>query len=139
MTLVIIVPQVDVVTEELNNKSSLTVRFIIKSIKLRRSLIVSSTGEVVTDFVVLHDFVVEDGEVEDETKTSGVGGGERAIGDLHGLFVGFKSEGLLSVTGGGFGVVTVIVTLHLEVEDLGFAALSSRDEVGVEEGEEIFA
>ena len=65
MVLAIIIPQVDVVTEELDNKSGLTVRFILKSVEFRRGFIVSSSGEVVAGFVVLHDFVVEDGEVAD--------------------------------------------------------------------------
>merc|ERR1712000_280966 len=64
------------------------------------------------------------------------------LSDLSGGLVCFKRlvGGLLSLLGSGeFGKVTVIITLHLVIEDLGLASLSRGDQVLVENVEDIFA
>jgi len=70
--------------------------------------------------VVLHDFVVEDGEVEGKTQLDGVA---RCELDAVGLIVGGE-RGLLDLFKLGalgiLGDVAVVVTDHLDEECLGF-------------------
>lgn len=83
----------------------------------------------------VQDFVVEDGEVQGKTETDGVGRGEVSLGDLGGSLVSLErviGGTLAAVTDGELGKVTVVVTLHLVVEDLGLAGLGRLDEVVVE-------
>ena len=66
--------------------------------------------------MVLHDFIVEDGEVECEAKLDGVARRKR---DLVSFIVGFKGFGLNLfelITLGVFSNVAVVVTDHLDEE-----------------------
>ena len=77
-------------------------------------------GEVACGLVVLHDFIVEDGEVQGEAELDGVARGE---GDIVGFFVGLKSvllNLLKKVTLRVLGDVTIVVSDHLDEEGLRF-------------------
>lgn len=83
----------------------------------------------------VQDFVVEDREVQGQAETDGVGGSKVGGSDLSGGLVGLQrgiGSTLTAVADGELSQVTVVVTLHLVVEDLGLAALSRLDEVLVQ-------
>lgn len=71
-------------------------------------------GEVAGLVGGVEDLVVEDGEVQGETKADGVGRGELGLGNLGGSLVGL--EGLVggvlaAVANGELGEVAVVITL----------------------------
>lgn len=106
------------------------------------SIIKGKLGEVASLIRGVQDFVVEDGEVEGESETNGVGRGKVSGGDLGGSLVGLQrvvGSTLAAVANGELGKVAVVVTLHLVVEDLGLAALGRLDKVLVENLEDIVA
>lgn len=99
-------------------------------------------GEVASLIGGVQDFVVEDREVKGKAETDGVGRGKVGGGDLGGSLVGLQGEvgsTLATVANGELGKVTVVVTLHLVVEDLGLAGLGGLDQVVVENLEDIVA
>lgn len=64
----------------------------------------------------VQDLVVEDGEVQGETETDGVGGSKVGLGNLSGGLVGLKGSiggTLATVADGELGKVTVVVTLPI--------------------------
>lgn len=106
----------------------------------------------------VEDFVVEHGEVQGKTESNGVGRGKLGNGNVGGGLVGFQGlvGGLLSlVTGGELGEVSVVVShpndagsvlvgiilqkgSHLVVEDLGFTSGSGRNQVLVQNAQDVF-
>lgn len=90
----------------------------------------------------VQDLVVEDREVEGQAEADGVGRGEVSLGDLGGSLVGLEGgigSTLAAVASGELGEVTVVVTLHLVVEDLGLARLGGLDEVLVQDVQDVVA
>jgi len=81
--------------------------------------------------VVVHDLVVEHGEVQGETESNGVASVE-ALGEILSLLVALEGTALdlleLAVLG-GFGDVSVVVTDHLLEEGLGLVILSELEAV----------
>ena len=80
---------------------------------------------------VVLDLVVEHGEVQAETQSDGVGGLELLLGLLAGSLVG--GEGVVTslgvgVTAADLGDVSVVVSLHLVVEDFALGGLGPGDE-----------
>ena len=70
---------------------------------------------------LVHDLVVEHGEVKGETESDWVGGLEVLVGLLSGLVVsleGALGNLLVVFTSGVLTNVSVVVTLHFEEEDL---------------------
>jgi hypothetical protein len=68
----------------------------------------------------VEDFVVEDREVEGETKTYWVSWGKISAGDFGGVLVSFEGlvgRDLALVTHGELGQVTVIVSLPVQKEN----------------------
>lgn len=78
------------------------------------SVIESLLGEVACLVGRVEDLVVEDREVQSETKADGVSGREVGLGNLGGSLVGLEGlvrGGLALVAGGELSEVTVVVTL----------------------------
>ena len=106
------------------------------------SIVEGELSEVASLVGRVEDLVVEDGEVKGEAETDGVGRGEVSLGDLSGGLVGLQrvvGGTLAAVANGELGKVTVVVTLHLVVEDLRLAALGGLDEVLIENLEDVIA
>ena len=85
---------------------------------------------------------MEDRVVEGKTKSDGVGGLEVLLGLLSGLLVSLMSvvSGLISLfTGGVFRDVSVVISLHFVVEDLGLGVGSLGDKAGVDQVEDFVA
>jgi len=73
---------------------------------------------------LVHDFVVENGEVKSKTESDGVGGLQVRSGLFSGFVVSFESgvsNLLVTFTFGVFTDVSVVVTFHFEEEDLAFS------------------
>lgn len=105
-------------------------------------IVESKLGEVASLVGGVQDFIVEDREVKGETETDGVSGGKVSGGNLGSSLVsleGVVGSTLAAVANGELGEVTVVVTLHLVVEDLGLARLGGLDEVLIENLEDIVA
>ena len=83
--------------------------------------------------MVLHDLVVEDGEVEGKAELDGVAGGQL---DLVGLVVSLQGRLLNLIEEGVTGVlsdVAVVVTDHLDEEGLGLTVAGLGENLGVDE------
>ena len=109
----------------------------------------------------VQDLVVEDGEVQGESKTDGVGRRKLGLSNLGGSLVSLERlvGGILPlVANGELGEVAVVVSLpvrlsvpwphhcsryriyaHLVVEHLGLAGLGGRDEVLIKDHQDILA
>lgn len=117
-------------------------------------------GKVASLIRCIQNLVVEDGEVKGKTQADRVGGRKLSLGNLGGSLVSLErlvGRVLAAVANGEFGKVTVVVTLpawllvnihaaedwkmsaHLVVEDLGLARLGGRNQVLVENLEDILA
>ncbi|KAI6766427.1 hypothetical protein HG531_011649 [Fusarium graminearum] len=94
----------------------------------------------------VEDLVVENGEVEGETKADGVGGRKLGLSNLSSSLVGLEGlvgRVLATVANGELGEVTVVVTLPAELVNNGLRMDTSRlgrgDQVLVKDLEDIFA
>lgn len=88
-------PQGQVVTQELHDQGAVTVAFLGERVKLSNSVIERLLGKVASTVGRVQDLVVENGEVEGETETDGVGGGKISLGDIGGVLIGSAGMGFL--------------------------------------------
>lgn len=114
-----LLPESQVLLEELNDGLGISEVVLLELVDLVKSILESLVSELAGGLVVLHDFVVEDGEVEGKTELDWVAWWE---GDLVSLVVGL--EGVLldllhELALGVLGNVAVVVTDHLDEESLG--------------------
>jgi len=117
--LIFLLPESEVLLEQLNDGLGITEVIFLELIDFVKSLLESLIGELASSLVVLHDFVVEDREVEGKTELDGVARGKL---DLVGLVVSFKSFDLDCFELIGLGVfsdVAVVITDHLDEEGSG--------------------
>jgi hypothetical protein len=149
-----------VVPQELHDQSGVLVALLRKGVELSDGIVESLLGKLASLVGRVEDLVVEDGEVQGETETDGVGRSKVLSSDLGGGLVsleGLVGGGLALVANGELGKVAVVVTLpisrmwladcqsrcaaciHLVVEDLGLAALSRGDKVAVKALEDVLA
>ena len=94
-----------------------------------------SLGELASLLGRVEDLIVEDGEVERQTEADGMRGLHLGLSNLEGLLVSLLRifENLCSsVTHSHLGEVPVIISLHLQVKDLGFGIAGLGDEVFVQ-------
>ena len=80
-------PQGQVVTQELHDQGAVTVAFLGERVELGNSVIERLLGKVASTVRRIQDLVVENGEVEGETKTDGVGRGEISLGNIGGVLI----------------------------------------------------
>lgn len=125
-----------VVSEELHDESRVLVALLAQGVKFYRFKLASSyfqlvrlvlTGNRIVESLLrevasligsVEDLVVEDGEVQGETKTDGVCGGQLGLGNLGSSLVRLKrlvSRLLSSITNGEFSKITVVVALPVLV------------------------
>jgi len=89
---------------------------------------------------VVETLVVEDGEVEGQSESDGVGGLQLVVGDIGSLRVGLKgSLGDLFVELGSrvFGDVSEVISLHFQVENLRFGCGGLLDEMVIQQIQDI--
>jgi len=134
-------PQGNVVPKKLHDESAVLVGLVRQGLELLNGVIESLLGKL--DGIVrgVHDFVVENAEVQSKTKTDGIGG-EELLRHFRGSFVGNEGvvSGLLArLTRGRFSKISVVVTLHLVVKDLGLGRGRGLDKALVKDIENITA
>ncbi len=126
----------------MHDGSGILVLIFLDLIDVSNGIIESLLGELAGFGWVVLDFVVEHGVVEGETESDGVGGLEVLLSLLSSLGIGFMSvvSGFVVVGSGGvFRDVSVVVSLHFVVEDLGLGVGRLGDELGVNEVEDLIA
>jgi len=124
----LLLPEGEVLLEELDDALGVTEVVLLELVDLVERVLEGGVGELAGDLVVLHDLVVEDGEVEGKAELDGVAGGQL---DLVGLVVSLQGRLLNLIEEGVTGVlsdVAVVVTDHLDEEGLGltFAGLGEN-------------
>ena len=135
-------PQGEVVAEELHDEGGVLVRLLRQSVELGDGIVEGLLGDVAGAVGAVEDLVVEDGEVEGKAEADGVGGGKVGGGNAGGSLVGIegsRSGSLAGGTGLELGEVTVVVTLHLVVEDLGLLGGGVGDKRLLDDAEDVIA
>lgn len=75
-------PQGEVVTEQLHDESAVAVGLLREGVKLSNGIVEGLLSKVAGTVGRVKDLVVEDGEVQGETETDGVGRGELGLGNI---------------------------------------------------------
>ena len=81
-------PESQVVAQKLHDQGAVTVALLGEGIELGNSIIEGLLGEVACAVGRVKDLVVEDREVQGETKADGVSGGEIGLGNVGGVLFG---------------------------------------------------
>jgi hypothetical protein len=81
-------PEGEVVAEELHDEGAVAVRLFGERVKLGNGVVKGLLGKVACAVRRVQDLVVEDGEVQGETETDGVGRGELSLGNIGGALRG---------------------------------------------------
>ena len=107
-----------VISQELHDEGRVLVALLAQGVELGNGVVKGKLGQVAGLVWRVEDLVVEDGEVQSQTKTDGVGRREIGLGEVGGTLVGLEGliRGLLAlVANGKLGQVTVVVTLPVVV------------------------
>ena len=91
---------------------------------------------------IVHDLIVEDGEIQGKSQSDRVGGLQLGSGDICGVVICFKggSGGLVVLLSDGvLADVSEVVPFHFKVENLGFGVLLVVDELRVQEKDDVHA
>jgi hypothetical protein len=75
-------PQSEVITQQLHDQSAVTVALLRQRVELSNGIVESLLGKVAGTVGRVQNLVVEDREVQSETKTDGVGRGEVGLGNI---------------------------------------------------------
>mmetsp|Transcript_8933 Transcript_8933/g.19467 ORF Transcript_8933/g.19467 Transcript_8933/m.19467 type:complete len:310 (-) Transcript_8933:383-1312(-) len=114
-------PQREVVAQQLHDERRVLVALLVELVQLGDGGVEGLLGEHARLALLLVDLVEEDGVVEREAQADRVCRRELSLGDLHRLLVrvgGRVGVLLLVILGGEFSEVSVVVGLHLAVEDV---------------------
>lgn len=129
-------PQGQVVSEKLHDQSGIFIAFFGERIELSDGIIEGGLGECAGVLWVVQNFVVENGVVKSKTKSDRVGGRHVRLCDIEGglvSFLGALHDSFSVIAAGNFGQVSVVVTLHFEVEDFGLASRRLGDKMSVQQ------
>jgi len=124
-------PQREVVTEELHDQGRVLVGFFVEGIEFGNSIVKGLLGYRAGLVGSVENLVVKDGEVEGKSEADGVRRRKVRLGNSTGGLVSIQSGsgGFLScVSGLEFGEVSVVISLHLVVENFGFLRCGVGDE-----------
>jgi hypothetical protein len=81
-------PQSEVITQQLHDQGAVTVALLRERVELSNGIVESLLGKVAGTVGRVQDLVVENGEVQSETKTDGVRRGEVGLGNIGGVLKG---------------------------------------------------
>jgi len=125
--LLLFFPERKVLLEEFDDGFGISESFLINIVDLLKSVGESGLTEFTGLLVVVHNFVVEDGEVKSESKSDWVAGIEGFGGGLGELIVleGTIFDGIELVTLGALGNVSVVITDHFVEESFGLVSGSN--------------
>jgi len=135
-------PEREVVTNQLHDRRGVLVLIFGEVFDVGNGVVEGLLGHLTGFAWLVHDLVVEDGEVQSKTEPDRVGGLQILLSLLSGCLVGFFSllGNLLELL--ALGVLTdvpVVVSLHLEEEHLALGGGGLRDQVGVDEAQDVIA
>ena len=102
------------------NKRGVLVALLREGVELSNGVVERLLRQMARTVGAVEDFVVEDGEVECETETDGVGGGQAGGGNLGGSLVRLErliGRSLALVANSKLSEVTVVVTLPIAQTD----------------------
>ena len=112
-------PESQVLLQELDDALGVTEIVFLQLVDLVKGFLESFVGELACGLVVLHDFIMEDREVEGQTELDGVAGWECnnvcLVVSLERVLLYLFEE----VAFGVLGDIAVVVTNHLDEEGLG--------------------
>mmetsp|Transcript_58861 Transcript_58861/g.127772 ORF Transcript_58861/g.127772 Transcript_58861/m.127772 type:complete len:252 (-) Transcript_58861:13-768(-) len=135
-------PEGQVISQQLHDKSAVLVALLGQSVQFGDGVIKSLFGELTSTIGGVQDLVVEHRKVQGKTQSDGVGGGKVSAGDGRSVVVSLKSLGggfLADITRLELSEVSVVVTLHLVVEDLAFLRVGVGDELVLDNLENVRA
>ena len=139
VALLFLLPEGEVLLEELNDGLGITEVVLLELINAVESLLEGGVGKGDGRGLVLHDFVMEDGEVKGKTELDWVAGWER---DLVGLVVSLESLLLDLLELGVLGAlsdVAVVIADHLDEESLGLILAGRAEHLGVDDVDDVLA
>merc|ERR1719433_2491169 len=121
LTLSIRSPQGQIVTEQLHDERGIFVRVLAHIVELRNSILEGCASHLARLFRVRQHLILEDGIIQCQAKADGMCDCQILLCDILSILVGLTcllcSTALL-VTFRELGDITVVVSLHLLVEDL---------------------
>ena len=119
--LFLFLPEREIFLEELDDGLRISESLFVHVIDLFKGIRQSLLSKFARLLVVVHDFVMEDGEVQRKSKSNGVAGIQGPRRRL-GVLVVFKSSilhGIKLITLGALSHVSVVITDHLVEESFG--------------------
>ena len=134
-----LLPERKVLFEEFDDAFGVTEVVLLEFVDLVESLLECTVSKLAGGLVVLHDFIVEDGEVQGQAELDGVAGWQR---DLVGFVVGLERvllDGLKLASLGVLSDVAIVVTDHLDEEGLGFTVASLGQDLGLDHVDNLLA
>ena len=122
--LLLFFPEGKILLKELDDRFGISEGFLINVINLFESIGESGFTEFTGLLVVVHNFVVEDGEVKSKSKSDWVAGVQGLGAGLGKLIVlkGTVFDGIKLVSLGALGNVSVVVTNHFVEESFGLVS-----------------
>jgi len=122
--LLLFLPERKVLLKEFDDGLGISESLFINIVDLLESIGQCLFSEFASLLVVVHDFVVENGEVKSESKSDWVAS-VKGFGGRAGKLVVLKStvfDGIELITGGALSNVSVIITDHLVEEGFGLVS-----------------
>lgn len=132
----------EIIAQQLHDERGILITLLRQGVKLGNRLIKARLGHLTRFIGRIQNLIVKHGEVQREPQANGMRGCEIRSRDLGSRLVSFERfirTPLPLITRSKLGEVTVIIALHLVVEDLALAALGRGDEVLIEDGKDVFA
>lgn len=135
-------PESKVVSDQLHDSGGILVLIFLNLVDVSNGIIEGLLGQLTGLAWVVLNLIVENGVVKGKTESDGVGGFEGSLGFLGGCFVSLMGviSGLVVFSSGGvFGDVSVIVSLHFVVEDLSLSIGRLNEKLAVNKVKDLIA
>ena len=136
-------PEGQVIADELHDGGGILVVLLLDLLDVSNGVVEGLLGELASLLGIVADFIIENGEVEGQSESDGVGGLEVRSGNLLRVVVGIEGivgGSLVLGVGGVLSNVSVVVASHLLVEDQGLGVvLGGRNELLVQEPDDLVA
>merc|ERR1719487_854116 len=137
-TLLVRGPQSQVVTQELHDQSRILVGILRDTVKLGNGIFESCASHLASFLRVAKHFVLEHRVVQGQTQANRMGHGQTRTGNSGSLLISLACilcSLLLFIISLEFSNVTVVICLHLVVEDFGFIRRCFSQKVAVQESQ----
>merc|ERR1712151_507065 len=132
-------PQCQIVAEQLHNESRILVGVLGHVIELGDSILKRRAGHLASLVGIIQDLVLENGETECQSQADWMSDGEILFGDIMSFLVcrpRALSRLAFCVAVREFSDISVVVGLHLLVEDLRLPVACFTDEIAIQEAED---